>query len=79
MTTFTAADRRRLEALKEKERTARQEEKAQRRKDDAVCKRLFGLTVAQVRERLDAGCDFDREAADALFAECVRANNERGE
>ena len=49
---FSEADRRRLEALKEKERKAKQEEKNEMRRADTMCKKLFGMTAKEVKEKL---------------------------
>ncbi len=51
--TFTEKDRRRLEALKEKERKAKQDEKNEQRRADNMCKKLFGKTAKQVKEELE--------------------------
>ena len=50
---FSEADRRRLEALKEKERRAKQEEKNEMRRADTMCRKLFGMTAKEVKEKLN--------------------------
>lgn len=50
---FTEADRRKLEALKEKERKSKQAERNEQKQADRLCKKLFGLTVKQVKDGLE--------------------------
>lgn len=50
--TFTEADRKKLEALKAKERQAKQEARNEAKRNDTLCKKLFGLTVKQVKDSL---------------------------
>lgn len=50
---FTEADRRRLEALKEKERQARQAERNEEKRADTLCKKLFDMTAREVKDKLD--------------------------
>lgn len=49
---FTEADRRRLEALKEKERQAKQDERNERKRADNLCKKLFGMSASDVQKNL---------------------------
>ena len=53
MATFTEADRRKLEALKEKERKAKQEERNEAKRNDRICKKLFGMTAKEVKDKLE--------------------------
>ena len=53
-TTFTEADRKKLEALKAKERQAKQDERNEQKRADTICKKLFGMTAKQVQEKLSA-------------------------
>ncbi len=53
--TFTEADRRKLEALKTKERQARQDARNEAKRNDRICTKLFGMTAKQVADRLSAG------------------------
>lgn len=53
-TTFTEADRKKLEELKAKERQAKQDARNEAKRNDRVCKSLFGMTVKQVHEKLTA-------------------------
>lgn len=52
---FTEADRKRLEALKEKERQAKQEERNERKRADRYCKTAFGIPAKEVKKKLDDG------------------------
>ena len=49
---FTEADKRRLEALKQKEKEARAEARNEKKRDDRTCKKLFGMTAAEVSKKL---------------------------
>ena len=51
-TAFTEVDRRRLEALKEKERKAKQAERNEQKRADTMCKKLFGMSAKEVQEKL---------------------------
>lgn len=53
MATFTEADRKKLEALKEKERQAKQEARNEAKRNDTICKKLFGMTAKQVKDKLE--------------------------
>lgn len=53
MATFTEADRKKLEALKEKERKAKQEARNEAKRNDTICKKLFGMTAKQVKDKLE--------------------------
>ncbi len=52
-TTFTEADRKKLEALKAKERQAKQDARNEQKRADSVCKKLFGKTAKQVKDALE--------------------------
>ncbi len=53
MSTFTEADRKKLEALKEKERQAKQDARNEQKRADNLCKKLFGRTVKEVKDALE--------------------------
>ena len=50
---FSDADKEKLEALKEKKAQASKDARNERKRHDRLCKKLFGYTVAQVRELLE--------------------------
>ena len=50
---FTEADKRRLEALKEKQKQAKQEEQNEKKKVDRWCRKYFGLSFAEVKKLVD--------------------------
>ena len=63
---FTEADRRKLEALKEKERQAKKDARNEQKRADRMCEKLFGMTAKQVQEKLSDDNDrwsiFDAQA-----------------
>ena len=51
--TFTEADAKKLAELQAKQKQAKQDERNKQKRDDRTCKALFGMTVKEVKEKID--------------------------
>jgi len=50
---FTEADAKKLAELQAKQKQAKQEERNKQKRDDRMCKALFGMTVKEVKAKID--------------------------
>ena len=55
---FTEADAKKLKELQEKQRKAKQEERNEQKRNDRFCKKLFGVSEKELRQKL-ATCERD--------------------